>query len=168
MVMNFSIRSLMLSGICLLASMQSQAMTDILKNISPEVRQRLGVGALAIAANFVGYASHEKALQTETIHKDFKDSFMWGLRATWLTANLHLLRALISGNSTKKFVFDRGAKLGAATFATEFIWSYLDSKLQEDKTESANWRVIRKALRGALATTGLLANLAILYETIAH
>jgi len=133
--------------------------------IPMEIQKRVGIGALAIATNFAGYAGYEALSLSETPYKDVKVSLLCGLCSTWLTANLHLLRSLISGNNIKH-VAKRGAALGAATFATQFFWSYMNSNLSAEPGESNSWRIAHKGLKGALWTTSILANLAILHQTL--
>lgn len=161
MVTNFSGKMLVL-GVSLFSSVVLKAMDSF---ISPAVQQRIGIGTLAAATNFVGYASSTAVRESIGSADDAKIGFMLGIHASWLTANLHLLRSLCFPRPTMTCAKREGA-IVATTFATNFISYYLNSKLKEPSYESMDAKIIRKGLRGTLWTLWGLVNIATLYEAI--
>lgn len=160
MVTKFPSKTVLIFAICFLMS-STQSLT--MQGLSPAVRQRVGIGLLAIATNLACCTSMEAVSQQTD--SDAKEACMWGLTATWFTTNIHLLRSLVSPKGVKAAAH-REAALGAATFATGFLGTYLDAKLHRSPHESAGWSIIRQGLRGSTWTTSALATLAIFYETV--
>jgi hypothetical protein len=133
--------------------------------MSPEISSRLGTGLLTIGTNSIGYIAHDVASSSETNHTDARNAFIWGLRSTWLTANINLLRSLIFKKSIAATAA-RSSTLCATSFATNFLCLYLDSKAAHEQSQSRFWEPVCKGFRGALWTTGFLVNCALLYESI--
>ncbi len=149
---------LVLGAICLSVSHFAWA----LDGISPEVTQKAGIFGLLVGTNWAGYTAHD--ILWNQRYSDERDALTWGLRASWLTANLHLFRSLLFPKSISD-VTKRGAALVSASLAINTICKYVDNKLSYANGRSVSDSIAR-GFRLALWTAVPLLNIAILYETL--
>lgn len=155
-------KALLLSLVCLCTSQSISAM-----HISPEVTGRVGVAGLCLGANVVGYVAHEiLRVPDQDRNSDLQDSVLWGVRAAWITADIHLIPAIFS-HKWPSTLIKRGGILAAASFGANAFAKYVYNKLNPSITDEHNVsNAIKQGTIYGVGATAALIDVAILYESL--